>query len=178
MLRDQYPKIYENNKIMISLWNTEDIELGYLQNTLDTFINQIFVQTSDIKLDRWEKIVGLPNRPGILTSDRQSTIMAKLRGIGVVNIDQIKRTADAFTNGDVQVIEIPSNYEIQIKFTAVKGIPPNLSDLQNAINQLIPAHLNVTYVYAYSTWDSVDKKSYTWNAIDTLAKTWDQFETL
>jgi uncharacterized protein YmfQ (DUF2313 family) len=178
MLRDKFPSFYENSGMMLALWEVEDTEITNIQDSLTSTIDQTFIDSTDTEIERWETLFGLPIRPNIPLTDRQSTVKAKMRGIGVVNVAQIKRTADAFTNGDVQVTEKPTTYEFEIKFTAVKGIPPNMTDLQNAINQLKPAHLNVTYVYAYSTWDSLDSKVYTWNGIDTLAKTWDQFETL
>ncbi|PEL12659.1 putative phage tail protein [Bacillus sp. AFS017336] len=178
MLRDDFPQFYENNGTMLALWAAEESEIDILQANLESTVNQMFIDTTDTEIARWETMFGLPIRPNIPLADRQSTVKAKIRGIGVVNVAQIKRTADAFTNGNVQVTEKASTYEFEIKFTAVNGTPPNMGDLQEAINQLKPAHLNVIYVYAYRTWNKIDLVNYTWNQIDALGLTWDQFETL
>jgi uncharacterized protein YmfQ (DUF2313 family) len=178
MLRDQFPLFYENSGTMLAIWEVEDSEVKSFQESIENALDEVFIGTAADTIERWEKMYNLPIRPTIPLDERISTVRAKMRSVGVVNVDLVKRTADAFTNGDVQVTEKPGISEFEIKFLSVKGIPPNMSDLQNAINQLKPAHLNVTYAYSYTTWNTMDGYNYTWDELDALNKTWDQIEVI
>jgi Uncharacterised protein conserved in bacteria (DUF2313) len=175
MLRNKFPSFYENCNTMIVLWDAEDKEVLDVQSSITSMIDQSFIGTTDNEIARWEKIFGLPIRPSVPLADRISTVKAKMRGIGVVNAAQIKRTADAFTNGDVDVIEKSSTYEVEIKFVSVRGIPPNIDDAKKAISSLIPAHLKVSYTFAYLVWNELDNSLMTFDSLDTY--TWDLFET-
>ena len=79
-------------------------------------------------------------------SDRRSVIKSKLRGSGKVDHIQIKLVADAYTNGDVVV---SFNGHIVVKFTSNYGIPPNLDDVKNALEDVKPAHLAIDYEFRY-----------------------------
>jgi uncharacterized protein YmfQ (DUF2313 family) len=178
MLRDQFPLFYENSGTMLAIWEVEDSEVTSLRDSLESSLDEVFISTAAETIERWEKMYKLPVRPTVPLEERISTVRAKMRSVGVVNVDLIKRTADAFTNGNVEVTEKPTTYEFEIKFVSVRGVPPNMTDLQNAINQLKPAHLNVTYVYSYTTWNVMDGYNYTWDQLDALNKTWDQIEVI
>jgi Uncharacterised protein conserved in bacteria (DUF2313) len=175
MLRKKFPSFYENCNTMIVLWDEEDREVTSFQSSITSMINQSFIGTTDTEIARWEKIFGLPIRPSVPLADRITTVKAKMRGIGVVNASQIKRTADAFTNGDVDVIEKPSTYDVEIKFVSIRGIPPNIDDCKAAINAIIPAHIKVSYTFAYLVWNELDNSLMTYDSLD--AYTWDLFET-
>jgi Uncharacterised protein conserved in bacteria (DUF2313) len=175
MLRNKFPSFYENCNTMIVLWDAEDKEVSSLQTSLESMINQAFIGTTDQEISRWEKIYGLPIRPSIPLEDRISTVKAKMRGIGVVNAAQIKRTADAFTNGDVDVIEKSSTYEVEIKFVSIKGIPPSIDDTKKAISAIIPAHIKVTYTFAYLVWNELENSILSFDSLETY--TWDSLET-
>jgi hypothetical protein len=56
-------------------------------------------------------------------------------------------TAKSYSNGNVEVIEDPTNYSFKIKFVGTKGIPANMADLTLTINEIKPAHLSFTFEY-------------------------------
>ena len=58
----------------------------------------------------------------------------------------IKIVCDSFSNGDVKVT---FDGIIHVKFTSVEGIPPNMSDLKNAVEEIKPAYLLLDYLYAF-----------------------------
>ena len=63
-----------------------------------------------------------------------------------------------------------------ITFNDVMGIPPNLRDFEDAITEVMPAHLLVNFIYRYLTWDMYESYNRTWDAWDALNLTWDELE--
>ncbi|MCL6615562.1 MAG: YmfQ family protein, partial [Anoxybacillus ayderensis] len=72
-----------------------------------------------------------------------------LRGIGTVTVALIKNVAESWYNGEVEVTEQPSLYTVKIKFVSKLGVPSNLADIQNALREIIPAHLAINFEFSY-----------------------------
>lgn len=168
LLKDYVPEFISTSKTFTTLYNSEQIEIDGVNNIINDIINQCFIDTATWGLDNWESFLGIITDHNKDINYRRTVIKAKLRGTGTVTVNMIQNVAQSFSNGDVQVIEHPSNYNFEIKFVGSIGIPPNVVDLQNAINSIKPAHLTVTYTYLYTQWVRV--KTTTWNTLKP--KTW------
>lgn len=131
--------------------SAEDSETQLFNTRLNETLNQFFVDTSTYTLERWEKDLGIPVNNSKPDDYRRSVIKSKLRGSGTITVSLIKNVSESFTNGEVEVIEQPSLYSFTIKFVGTIGIPPNLEDLQNAIEEIKPAHLAIVYEMIYNT---------------------------
>lgn len=151
MLRDRFGTFYLNSGMMLNLFEVEDTELNLINTEIDNAYNEFFIDTAINTLDQWEAEYGLP-KSTLPVDQRRATIKAKKRGYGTVTATHIKTICDAYTNGNVNVTEKPSTYEFEIKFNSFVGIPPNIDDLKNVIEQIKPAHLGVTYVYLFTTY--------------------------
>lgn len=137
-------------------------------------IDQLFIVTaSGWGLDRWEKELSLPIIIGKPDADRRSRILSKLRGVGTVTINLIKSIAEAYDNGTVDIIEHPEDSYFIVKFIDPRGIPPNLADVEAAVEEAKPAHLAVEYQFTYTTWGEI--KATTWGTIKT--GTWGELRT-
>ena len=145
------PKYYATSKIIENLNNANAKELTNFNTNLDTVLNQFFISTADFTLERWEKEFGIEINNNLNIEFRRTRIKAKMRGQGTVTVSLIKNVAESFSNGLVDVIEDNTNYQFTIKFTSTLGIPPNMSDLQKAIEDIKPAHLNALYEFTYNT---------------------------
>ena len=176
MLRDKMSSFYEQSGMMLKLFEVEDTEIQSLEDAIENTFDQFFIDSADTTIDRWEEEVGIP-KSSLPIDQRRATVKSKLRGYGTVTVSHIKTVCDSYTNGDVSITEKP-DYEFEIKFNSVRGIPPNMSDLQAQIEQIKPAHLGVTYVYLYTTWNRFDSFNYTWDQFDSLNKTWDELEVM
>jgi len=150
------PKYYKNSKVIDNLNNSNAIELTAFKDKLDSTLNQFFIDSADFTLERWEKEFGIEVNNTLNINFRRSRIKAKLRGQGTVTIILIKNVAESFSNGQVDVIEDNANYRFIIKFVSVLGIPPNMSDLQKAIEDIKPAHLKALYEFTYNSYDSLN----------------------
>jgi hypothetical protein len=152
------------------------IDTGKMMDDVQDVLAQCFVDTATWGLKTWEQYLGIPVKENNPVSYRRSVIKAKLRGIGTTTKAKVQETAESFQNGAVEVIPVPGEYKVEIKFTEIYGTPPNIDDFQNAINQIIPAHLLVEFLYTYLTWQQLDDAQITWEDLDNAQFTWDEFE--
>jgi hypothetical protein len=148
---------------MENICNANATELNNFNTQIQDTQNQLFVDTADFTLSRWEQEFGIEVNNNLNAAYRISRIKSKMRGQGTCTESLIQNVANSFDNGTVQVIEHSSDYTIEIRFISDYGIPPNLSDLQNALSAVMPAHLATIYTYLYTLWQSTEKV--TWGAI-------------
>ena len=151
----------------------EAILVGILEtdkNTEET-ARQTRPSTATILLDAWEKEFGIEPRKGYEVKFRQETLLAKEKGEGTITLQVIKETAESFSGAEVEVWSDVDESLIFIKFVGTIGIPKNMEDLKSAIDDIIPAHMEVKYEYVYNTWAAVRKltwgqlKAYTWKQV-------------
>lgn len=145
------PKYYMTSKVIDNLHSANATELDAFEQKLNGVLNQFFVSTADYSLERWEKELGLEVNNTYDTAFRRSRILSRLRGQGTVTIAMIKNVAESFSNGEVDVIEDNAGYMFTVKFVGTLGIPPNMNDLQKAIEDIKPAHLAFGFEYSYNT---------------------------
>lgn len=168
------PDYYINSDVMKQINTANSAELTILNNRVDTEYNNMYPDTSDADtLSRFEKDNGLTIMPNYDLSYRRTRIYSKLIGQGDFSVGMIKSIAKVFVNGDVDAtLDIP-NFTITIKFISVYGIPPNLDDFKEAIEEVKPAYFLVNYEFTYELWSEVsnfnweDVSNYTWQDIVT-----------
>jgi hypothetical protein len=169
------PPFLRKSKIYVEIFNTDEQQIASLNTNIQEIEAQLNVDTATWGLAIYEKELGIKTDLNKSFNDRRSVIKSKLRGTGKIGVMQLKLVADAYTNGNV---EISFDGKINIHFTSVRGIPPNMYDLETVIEEIKPAHLGVTYAYLFTTWDRFDSFNYTWDALDALNKTWDEIEVI
>lgn len=147
-IKSYIPLIFKDNKVIEEITNAEDIEFDKLQFNIEDIRKQLFIDTATWALDIYERELGIKTNTSKSLEDRRSLVSSKWRGTGKVDNELIKRVADAFTNGDV---EIGFDGNILIKFNSVLGIPPNMEDVYDSLGEIIPAHLDILYEYIYRT---------------------------
>lgn len=171
-LLDYLPEFYLGIKEMIELQLTLGYEVGDASYTLKDILEQFFIQTSTWGLDRWEKVFGIATDKSRSYEYRREVILAKLRGFGTTTKDMIKNVAIAFSGGEVEIQEHPSEYRFVIQFVGVKGIPQNMSGLISAIDDIKPAHLAYSFKYTYTSWDNL--KTMLWGTLKQ--RTWSELK--
>lgn len=166
------PNYYRGIREFEEIMNAEGEELGKLWSEIDNLPNQFSATTATWGLSLWESELGLAVDPTKPTEWRRERIKAKLRGVGTTTKQMIIDAAAAFSGGEVDVIEYPSEYRFEVKFIGVKGIPPNMSGFIEMLEQIKPAHLAYSFKYTYTVWETV--KSLTWAQVST--KTWNELK--
>jgi uncharacterized protein YmfQ (DUF2313 family) len=145
------PQYYHQNYDAMEIWRTGNRELALNANQIYEVLNQLFIEEATWGLSAWETMLGLPNGISLSYEERRGNIKAKLRSNSVVTKARLLEIANSYKQGTIQVTEKVSNFEIEIKFVSIYGIPSNVQDFQKAIREIIPAHLNVTYIFNYTT---------------------------
>ena len=144
----QLPRFMRKSKVYEAIFGAEAAQMERREEVIDDLCRQLSVDTATWALAIYEAELGIPIDVSKPLSERRSAIKAKMQGFGKVDAALIKLVADAFTNGDVDVNF--SDGTIEITFTSVIGVPPNIEDLHAAIEEIKPAHLAVLYVYLYN----------------------------
>ena len=154
-------EFYESNDEFTALLQSEGLEFDKLKLAIDETLNQFYVRTATWGLDRWETELGLSPAPLLTNQERQDRIVSKLRGFGTATIRIIKRVAESYDNGEIDVVENCPEYMIKIVFVDTRGIPSNIADLKTALRDIIPAHLYIEYQYRYNTYGDLEGYTHT-----------------
>ena len=173
---EQLPNYYRNSIIIREVLRGLNLECDKLTNDVTDTENQFFVILADRELWRYEQDLGLTVENNLSVEARRGRILSRLRGTGTVTKQMIRNVANSFVNGEIDIIEQPSDYTFIVKFISKKGIPPRIDDVKNAIEMIKPAHLAVEYIFTYRTWQEVlnliadwqAAKSYSWDSLMTF----------
>lgn len=79
-------------------------------------------------------------------------------------------------NAAVSETETPG--VVEVRFPDVPGIPDGFEQLKKIIEDILPCHLQVTYVYWYITWQLMEERFSTWGDIEAGDYTWEELEKL
>lgn len=136
----QLQPFQRKSKIFEEIFRVEGSEFESLENNIDDMKKQFLVDTATWGLAIYEKELGIPIELGKPISQRRAVVKARLRGTGKVDAALLKMIAGEFVVGDVQV-----EFNGKIKVNLL-GIPQNIQDMEHAIEEIKPAHLDVIYV--------------------------------
>lgn len=157
---------------MQELFKSIELEFERLKDKVALTENQFFVILTDENIQNHEQDVGLTPDPSADIETRRGRVLSRLRGTGTVTKTMMKNVAASFVNGDIEIIEYPSEYCFAVKFTSRTGIPYNISDIQAMVEELKPAHLAVEYIFTYRLWEDVIDTLQNWTTVKTY--TWDE----
>ena len=130
----------------------------------DETAQQMFLDSMTWALAIEERIAGITPAAGAGVEERRSVLQAKWRSAtGKCDVDLIQRVCDSWQNGEVDVDFVDG--EIVLRFVGAYGVPDAdaLAALKAAVQEVIPAHLAVKYLYRYLLVREVDGM-----VIDTL----------
>jgi hypothetical protein len=174
---EELPNYYDSILEMRVLVQVEGEEFDRLHMDMTEQLQQQFVETATWDLSAWEEEFGVVPIAGQPLDQRRSVVRSKMRGFGKFSGRLLKNVAEAYDNGEVNLSFDPSSSTFTVTFVSSRGIPPNLSDTQKAILEIIPAHLIVAFEFTYLTWNEIEQSHLTWNQLDALSLTWDELET-
>lgn len=165
------PDFYQNSDQVRELQRVLERMTDEAEDALAETLAQLFPETAyGWGLRLWEEAYGIGVDLSRPTEYRRSRVVAKLRGQGTSTVSMIQSVAESYTNGQVEIIEQSGEFHFVVKFVSRYGVPPNIEDLQAAINEIKPAHLAYVFEYLYRTWGQV--KAHTWD--DLKRNTWNQ----
>ena len=169
---EKMPGYYRKSKVMNDLIHAIENEFERLKQEIILTENQFFVILSDRGIKNHEEDVGLVPDTSADIETRRSRVLSKLRGTGTVTKTMMKNVAASFVNGDIEIIEYPSEYCFAVKFTSKTGVPYNIADIQAMIEEIKPAHLAVEYIFTYRLWQDILDEIQIWTAAKNYSWEW------
>ena len=169
-LLEYLPSFYHNSDVIKTFMESNSVEVDTLKAYIEDLIKNLYVKTATWGLDLFEEELGLTTDKSISYEERRERILAKKRGNGTTTKKMLKNTAEAFSGGEVEIIENFEDYSFIVKFVGVLGIPKNLTLFKNMIEEIKPAHLNYELAFTYTVWNMIMSKKAIWN--DFSNKTW------
>lgn len=79
---------------------------------------------------------------------------------------------------NAQVSETGEPGVVEVRFPDVPGIPDGFEQMKKIIEDILPCHLQVNYVYWYITWAMMEERFPTWGDIEAGGYTWGELEKL
>lgn len=168
------PPFLREIRELAEIWRTEGYEIGLLEYNIRDLIKQAFIVTATWGLIYWEEMYGITTNLTLSYEQRREVIIARMRGQGTTTKAMIQQTAEAFSGGEVDVIEDNSAHVFIIRFVGTKGIPRNMSAFVNMLDDIKPAHLAYQFEYRYTVWNDLGGR--TW--ADLGEKTWSEVRTM
>ena len=169
---EKMPGYYRKSKVINDLIHSIENEFERLKQETILTENQFFVILSDRDIKNHEEDVGLVPDTSADIETRRGRVLSKLRGTGTVTKTMMKNVAASFVNGDIEIIEYPSEYCFAVKFTSKTGVPYNIADIQAMIEEIKPAHLAVEYIFTYRLWQDILDEIQIWTTAKNYSWEW------
>lgn len=165
----QQHKLYRADQWLNAVYDVIGEKLDGMDGEIEKMISDITLDTaSEEAIQMYERELNIVPSPAQTITDRASTIEAKWKQSGKNSIMLMQQIADSWENGAVAV-----TFEggiLEVTFISIYGIPGDLITLQDALEEVKPAHLPMIFTFKYHVWNEYGPK--TW--IDMEAMTWDE----
>ena len=149
---------------------------------VDTWLAELRRESTLAEAESWglERIIALlARRPVADTPTGMRKALAALMRIGgdSFTLEAINATISGCgVHAHVEEKEIPG--EVAVSFPDIPGIPKGFKEIREIIEDILPAHLGIEYVFWYITWEELERKISCWAEIEERQLTWEQLETL
>jgi hypothetical protein len=148
-----------DNAITKPIIDALEIEDSILFENVEDLKNQFFVNSATYGLDNWESMLGISkNNFDYVT--RRENIKAKMRSKGTTTISFIKNICEAYSNGIVDIIVDHENFVFTIDFVGSLGVPKAFAEMDKAIEEVKPCHLEHKYKFNYNTHSDISNYTY------------------
>lgn len=169
-------------KLEDSFLGAELESLGQSLDELQAYLEQIQREMCVVtaQAEGLEKTAALfAQRP--VTDDAQQLALS-LAALTRIGGDSFTLTAINNTIGgcglNAAVAETGEPGIVVVRFPDVPGIPAGFDRVRQIIENILPAHLLVQYLFWYVTWAQLEARELTWQDVHEQAMTWQEFETL
>lgn len=163
------PEYYKKSEVLKNIYAVSWQELKREKASIESLKRQLDPALADVSLYRWLTEYDIDTNGAT-----NEVLIGKIRGKGIVDLDLIKEVAASYSNGEVEATQNADEFLIYVKFVGTLGIPQNIEALKMQLEEIIPAHGEIEYIYVYNTWQDVEKltweqaKAYTWEQIRTV----------
>ena len=129
---------------------------------------------------------GLDTVEGLLTRKPLAATMARRRAAlsALLRIGGDSFTLEAVNDNlagcgvNAMAAETAQPGKVEVRFPDVPGIPDGFEELCKIIEDILPCHLDIAYVFWYVTWAMLEARFATWGDLEAQGLTWGEIEKL
>lgn len=171
----KYLPLYERKSaVFFEILRVYDREFRNIEQQLEVSERNIFLDTAIESLPIYERDLGIESVNSLRYDQRREQIASRFRtAFDQTTEEAIKSVASAYSNGEVEVNKTNTPGVYEIKFVGTLGIPNNMEGLKQALDIIVPAHLELAYTFTFNTWGMINDKKW----IDASTMTWDELRT-
>lgn len=141
-------KFLKKDPLYINFFDAISSELSRLDSLNSELKADFFFNTMSEEACRFfEKFLNVAVKSSATLEERRTNIKAKWRGKGKNCVALLQQVCDSWKNGET-VVDF-RNGKIKIQFVGEYGTPSDLVSLQNALEEVKPAHLAYVFLYRY-----------------------------
>ncbi|WP_102271314.1 putative phage tail protein [Cytobacillus massiliigabonensis] len=141
-LTDALPRYYDDSPEVEAIMsaNAEQVDKTRIKARATT--DQFYVGTATNGLDDWERVLDLPPRPNSSLEFRRNRILARLNGTAPATVAYLTDVVNAYVaDKSARIIEYNGEYRFEAEIPLSENISFNTSEIQEAVNEVKPAHL-------------------------------------
>lgn len=127
-----------------------------------------------------EKISQLmPHRPVTMDPERMRLALAALLRINGDSFT-LETINDSLAGCGINAVvsETEEMQTVEVRFPDVPGIPDGVEEMKEIIEEILPCHLLIRYVYWYVTWAMLESKFEIWGELEEAGLSWGELEKL
>src|SRR5699024_7450898 len=141
-----------------------------VEQRLDMTERNLFLDTAIELLPLYERDLGITIDSNLNYVQRRELISSRIRAVFDQTTEEtIKNVASAYGNGEIDIYPSDTPGVYKIEFSGI-GVPNNIDGFTKTIDSIIPAHIEIEYVFQFNTWKQL--QPYKW--ADTEGMTWDE----
>lgn len=144
-LMEYLPEKYGHSPETVAFQEAIQPEADMLWEARDYFLQQLNPRTaSGNGLKLWEDAMGVRPAAEDGLDQRRGRVIAKIRGMGVVDAPLLKAVVESFLVSDVGVTERPRDNWVDLRYSTAGMLPPpDAAGIINAILEILPAHIGL-----------------------------------
>lgn len=144
---------------------------GCLEALEETAREMSLATAEGVGLERVEEL--LPYRPVCADVRQRRQALAALLRIGGDSFT-LSAVNDTLSGCGVSAVaaEGAQPGHVEVSFPDTGGIPQGFEELRTIIEDILPCHLEVTYVFWYNTWSGLARRLGTWGDAEAAGMTW------
>ena len=155
---------------------------GEALDNIMAWLEEVWRESSLASAESWglEKIASLLiRRPVAADPGKMAAALAALLRIGGDSFT-LEAINDTISGCGVRawVDETGTPGEVEVSFPNIPGIPDGFEEISRIIEDILPAHLLIRYVYWYVTWAYLEGVISCWKEIEDRKLNWKQLETV
>ena len=150
--------------------------LDHAEQSIERTLREGILATAEAEgLRRWELLLHCAANGHSVAQRRQTlTALLQIRESDITP-DDFQRAVDG-CGISARVSETAQSGVIQVDFPQVAGVPADFAQIQSVLEEILPPHLQIRFLFHYQTWRLCEERGTTWRMVEDANTTWHQWE--